>query len=304
MRTMKPLILAFALVFAALGTSCDVIEAPYEKNPTVPVDTTLRDTSTTQISSNGVQNVLLEDYTGHTCGNCPEAAEVAAKLYADNAGRVVVTAVHAGGFAALELPDFKRDLTCPAGVALDAAFRVSRAGNPNGLINRTTVNNRVIQGMKNWEPVVAQILPKQPLMDLSMSHTYYPERRTVIVTVTATALQSIDAVTNVSVWLQENDIVGDQKDYRKTPSHVTDYVFEHVLRTSLNGTWGDTLNTGPIAQGTKITKTVRYEIPAEKLNPTDTLNMWTLNNCELVAFAHYASTTREVLQVVKQKLKP
>lgn len=299
---MKPLIITFALALGIIATACDVIEAPYEKNPVVPVDTTLRDTSTVFASSNGVQNILLEDYTGHTCGNCPEAAEVATKLYEDNKGRVIVTAIHAGGFAALELPDFKRDLTCPAGVALDAAFRISRAGNPNGLVNRVTYNGRIIQGKNNWEPLVAQLLPQPPLMDLAMSHTYHADRRTMIVTVKATALQEITTPSFVSVWLQENDIVGDQKDYRKTPSHITDYVFEHVLRTSLNGTWGDTLNPTPIAKGTVITKTVRYEIPAEKLNPSDTLNAWTLKNCELVAFAHKGSVAREVLQVVKQKM--
>lgn len=300
---MKPLVITIALALGIIVTSCDVIEAPYEKNPVVPVDTTLRDTSTVVATTNGLQNILLEDYTGHTCGNCPEAAEVAAKLYEDNKGRVIVTAIHAGGFAALELPDFKRDLACPAGVALDAAFRISRAGNPNGLVNRVTYNGRVIQGKNNWEPLVAQILPQQPLVDLAMSHTYHADRRTVIVTVKATALQDIDVPSFVSVWLQENDIIGDQKDYRKTPSHITDYVFEHVLRSALNGTWGDTLSPAPMAKGTVISKTVRYEIPAEKLNPSDTLNAWTLKNCELVAFVHKGSVGKEVLQVVKQKMR-
>jgi thiol-disulfide isomerase/thioredoxin len=301
---MKPLVITLALAFGIIASSCDVIEGPYEKNPTVPLDTLLRDTSTTVATTNGKLYVLLEDYTGHTCGNCPEAAEVAAKIYQDNKGLVIVTAIHAGGFAALELPDFKRDLTCPAGVALDAAFRVSRAGNPNGLVNRVTLNNRIIQGMKNWEPAVAQLLPKKPLMDLALSHTYYPDKRTISVTVKATALEDIPDPTNVSVWLQENGIVGDQKDYRRSPSHIKDYVFEHVLRTSLNGTWGDTLNPKPIPKGTVITKNIKYVIPSVKLDTYDTLNVWTLKNCELVAFAHKSSTTREVLQVVKQKFVP
>lgn len=282
--------------------SCDVVNAPYEKNPKDPSDTLLKDTSTTITSTAALQNVLLEDYTGQLCGNCPEAADIADKIYKANGGRVIVTAIHAGIFAKKELPDFIRDFTTPTGDALDAAFKISRAGNPNGLVNRVTINNRIIQGHPTWEAVVAQQLQRTPVLDLGMSHTYYPETKTLVVTVRTEALADIDAPANVSVWLQENSIIADQKDYRKTPSHITDYNFSHVLRASMNGTWGDTLSKAPSVKGTKSTMTFRYTIPDEKLNSADTLNYWNLKNFEIVAFAHKASTNKEVLQVIKQKM--
>jgi thiol-disulfide isomerase/thioredoxin len=291
----------FAGLLSLVLISCDVVNAPYEKNPKDPSDTLLKDTSTTITRTGALQYVLLEDYTGQLCGNCPEAAEIADRLYKVNGGRVIVTAIHAGIFAKKELPDYQHDFTTPTGDALDAAFKISRAGNPNGLVNRVTISNRIIQGHPTWETVVAQQLQRMPALDLAMSHTFYPESKTLVVTVRTEALADIDAPANVSVWLQENDIIADQKDYRKTPSHITDYNFSHVLRASMNGTWGDTLSKAPSVKGTKSTMTFRYTFPDAKLNSADTLNYWNLKNFEIVAFAHKASTNKEVLQVVKQK---
>ncbi len=292
----------FAGLLSLVLISCDVVNAPYEKNPKDPSDTLLKDTSTTITRTGALQYVLLEDYTGQLCGNCPEAAEIADRLYKVNGGRVIVTAIHAGIFAKKELPDYQYDFTTPTGDALDAAFKISRAGNPNGLVNRVTISNRIIQGHPTWETVVAQQLQRMPALDLAMSHTFYPESKTLVVTVRTEALADIDAPANVSVWLQENDIIADQKDYRKTPSHITHYNFSHVLRASMNGTWGDTLSKAPSVKGTKSTMTFRYTFPDAKLNSADTLNYWNLKNFEIVAFAHKASTNKEVLQVVKQKL--
>ncbi len=292
----------FAGLLSLVLISCDVVNAPYEKNPKDPSDTLLKDTSTVITRTGALQNVLLEDYTGQLCGNCPEAAEIADRLYKVNGGRVIVTAIHSGIFAKKELPDYQYDFTTPTGDALDAAFKISRAGNPNGLVNRVTINNRIIQGHPTWETVVAQQLQRTPALDLAMSHTFYPESKTLVVTVRTEALAEIDAPANLSVWLQENDVIADQKDYRKTPSHITDYNFSHVLRASMNGTWGDTLSKAPSAKGTKSTMTFRYTFPDAKLNAADTLNYWNLKNFEIVAFAHKASTNKEVLQVVKRKL--
>jgi hypothetical protein len=70
------------LVAALLATGCDVISPPYtEESPA--------DTGT---AGAFVQKVLLEDYTGFRCGNCPEAHERAQELQARYPGRVAGTA--------------------------------------------------------------------------------------------------------------------------------------------------------------------------------------------------------------------
>jgi thiol-disulfide isomerase/thioredoxin len=295
---MKIFLLTITVVAALLVNACDVVEAPYLKNPIDPADTLLKDTSTVVVSTGGLQNVLLEDYTGHTCGNCPEAADIAKTIAEANPGRVMVAAVHAGGFALPELPDYPYDFQTEVGTTLDQTFKISRAGNPNGLVNRAKYNARFILGQNNWAPAVAAQLSLSPVLDLQLSHTYHADKRTLVATVEATYRTAGENDYSLVVWITENGIVQDQKDYRKTPSHVEDYDFEHVLRGSMNGTWGDSLSTNAPTAGAKVKKTLRYTIP-ESVD-------WKLENCELVAYVirRKDDQTRDVLQVVKQAFRP
>lgn len=291
-------IITLTLATLLVLTSCDVVDAPYEKNPEAPIDTVLKDTSTIVARTGGLQNVLLEDYTGHTCVNCPAAADVAKDVYTKNPGRVALVAVHAGPFAKPEPPDYPADHRTAVGEALDALFRISRVGNPNGLVNRTRYNTKFVLGATNWEPATAALLSQQPKVDLALSHTYHAEKRTIIATVEATYLQPGENDYSVCVWITEDSIVGDQADNRRNPSHVKDYVFEHMLRASMNGTYGDSLASDIKPVGSSVKKTVRYTLPETAA--------WRLDKCELVAFVirRKDDQTREVLQVVKQKLKP
>lgn len=290
--------ISLAIAALIVLTSCDVVDAPYEKNPVVPVDTALKDTSTVVVRTGGLQNVLLEDYTGHTCVNCPAAADVAKDIYEKNKSRIAVVAVHAGPFAKPEPPDYAADHRTEVGEALDALFRISRVGNPNGLVNRTRYNTRFVLGVTNWEPATAALLTQQPKIDLALSHTYHAAKRTIIATVEATYLQPGENDYSVCVWVTEDSVVGDQADNRRNPSHVKDYVFEHMLRASMNGTFGDSLTSEIKPTGSSVKKTVRFTIPETAT--------WRLDKCELVAFVirRKDDQTREVLQVVKQKLKP
>lgn len=296
---MKMLPFALALCLLLVIAACDVVEAPYLKNPPIPIDTLLKDTSNIIVQTGGLQNVLLEDYTGHTCGYCPEAADVATSIAKKNDfGRVVVVAVHAGVFALPELPNYPYDMQTVTGTELDRIFRNSRIGNPNGLVNRIKYNGRLVLSQNNWDPATTALLPVTPALNLKLSHTYHADKRTVVATVESEYLTAGETDYSLVVWIIENDIVGDQKDYRRTPSHVQDYNFEHVLRGSLNGTWGDQLSASVQPVGSKVKTIVRYLLP-EKMD-------WKLANCDLVAYVIRSKDdqTREVLQVVMQAFRP
>ena len=60
--------------------SCDIIEAPYTEGNII--DTVLCPPQDFVANTTHIRKVLVEDYTGHRCGECPQAAEIASSLIA------------------------------------------------------------------------------------------------------------------------------------------------------------------------------------------------------------------------------
>ncbi len=96
------------IVVIIIIVSCDYVQ---DANPPIeptagPVDNTI------------YKKVLVEDYTGHKCGNCPAAAEVLTALESQYPGKIVPLAIHAGFFAAVSAA-YPTDFRNAAGNAYD-----------------------------------------------------------------------------------------------------------------------------------------------------------------------------------------
>ncbi|MFM7813398.1 MAG: hypothetical protein ACKO66_02655, partial [Flavobacteriales bacterium] len=81
------------------------------------------------------QRVLLEDFTGHDCGNCPNGHVVAHDLLDAHADDIAVVAIHAGSLAAPFPPDFPNDWTTTEG----EYYLLTQVGvdvMPKGRVNR------------------------------------------------------------------------------------------------------------------------------------------------------------------------
>jgi len=78
---------------------------------------------------------------------------------------------------------------------------------------------------------------------------------------------------------------------------IPDYLFMHVLRGDVNGTWGDLLKEAPVANGYQFSKTYNSNV-----NPWNGLRK-NLKNCAVVAILYTkdkaSGAIMEVLQVEK-----
>ena len=121
--------------------SCDIIEEPF-----ITVQDEVSDSCESFSFFNGSQTIArseksyLEDYTGHTCGNCPRAAEKAYELQEIYGDQLVIISVHAGFFSNTNT-SYPSDFTSNTGDTWDNLFGNSNAGNPNGMVNRMNYPN-------------------------------------------------------------------------------------------------------------------------------------------------------------------
>jgi hypothetical protein len=280
--------------------SCDYVANPNETNQSTGpgnVDTTEH-----------IRRVLVEDYTGHKCTACPQAAIEAENLINTFGEQVVVVAVHAGFFATPSTPSgapagsYLVDFRTAAGNAYDSPtyFGISSIGNPNGMINRKDYNASSgdhVKSYGSWASEVSALLAKPAVADISITNTYDAATRSL--SINAVSQFVSDTLTNGNynlVVMITQDSISDWQLNGST--HVPDYIHRHVLRANVNGTWGENIVNGTITPTGTISKNYVYSLPTAYLG-----NACDASKCHVVAFI-YNVTNYEVIQAAEKKVIP
>ena len=216
------IILGMAMAAGCL-TACDELDA--EKRFTGP------------FSVEAQKNVLIEDFTGQKCKNCPKAAAAIEALQQQyTAERVIAVSVHGGSNSRDEATD-KFGLANATSKAYNEHWGVSQW--PSGMVDRVGG----LQGEDKWAAAVL------------------------------TRFAAKEAVTGLlQVWLTESGIV--QQQYMPDDTKNNQYVHNHVLRASVNDPYGDPLTLAANATDTKHYTYTLPDVSALKNNtPWNTQNM-------------------------------
>lgn len=277
----RKIISLFSFLLATLVFSaCDIIEEPYMTN-------------SGGNGNNGevVRKVLLEEFTGHQCPNCTEGAATAATLKEFFGDQMVIISIHAGFFARTSAPNFLTDYRTAAGNEINSYFGISY--NPVGMVNRKEGSGSPILNPNAWGGVISEILEQEPQAGINISTSYQASNRKLDVTIKSTMLEDLECPIYLVAFLLEDNLISPQKtnDSEYPDGIIPDYVHRHVLRTCINGTWGETLSSGQVSAMEVFTKTYSLTLNEE----------WNAENCSVVAYL-YSGQTLEVIQAEEKKL--
>ncbi len=266
-------ILSFAILLISV-IACDVVEPPYTKGGNVePADTTKR-------------KVLIEDFTGFRCGNCPEAAHLAHLIAEQFPGRVIKIGLHAGDLAR-PTPTRKYDFRTTETLELAEYFRL--AATPYGMINRVSFDGQTLLGPSSWGGFTKAQLELDADLKIFLNASYNESKKEISLEAQLDYIRAGNANHFIAVYIVEDSIVQYQQDDRQFPNiHVTDFVHDNVMRGSFNGTWGVPVADIPVNAGSSIKIPYTYKIPEGK--------DWRPNKLSLVVFVHN-NVTKEILQV-------
>ena len=167
----------FYIIIATIFiSSCEVIEGPYMTGTIDPIDTT---------NNQYVKNILIEDFTGHTCKNCPDAARELDAIHDVYGSQIIGLAIHAGQTFARPYPidptgnpdeKFIYDFRTSWGEELDGFFQVSANGLPKGMINRidysSSGDHRKDWG--EWANIVGDELSKDVVFGINIEINQTP----------------------------------------------------------------------------------------------------------------------------------
>ena len=252
-KNMKRITLILAVTAIIFGMmSCDKLKEPYYTEPIVKVSDTIALEAADTLTFDGKVVVLLEDYTGVRCFNCPAAAEIASNLQTQYGEHLVVLGVHpksalqnpAGGF-----PDFRTD----DGNIWNSEFQIT--GYPSGLVNRTGV-----LGQAEWTAAVNNAIGGAAPVRLIIKTEYDDASRELKLSIHSKFLQDIasDDV-RLTICMMENNIIGKQV---TSDGVVDNYVHRHVFRGTADGlTWGRVLSSAEsISAGSNFITNMKFTV--------------------------------------------
>lgn len=238
------------------------------------------------------RNLLIMEFTGNSCTNCPKGAAEVEKIKKREApGRVISVGLHPAGSPFTEpmpsryptphLQDFRCELAT-------AWFNYYKPGNafPSAIFNG--MENSISGSIGEWLQKASEALKIPAKMSISATCQYDDSTREVTLDYDVDFGNVITTKLCITMWIVENHIIGTQVDNGKT---VFDYEHNHVLRGSMNGIWGEAI--GDIFDSdSKVTGRVSYTIPED----------WVAENCDVVVFV-FKDDNKEVEQATSISIK-
>ncbi|MDO4801546.1 MAG: Omp28 family outer membrane lipoprotein, partial [Prevotellaceae bacterium] len=204
------------------------------------------------------RNILIEDFTGQLCINCPkatEAIEQIKEIYGDN---VISVAIHSGPMGVDEDVNYKgvtyQALANSTGNEYWNKWFTSGTGQPIAQINRGEPSN----AYNNWSAEVAQAIQSATDVQISAYTEYNSDTR--LLTIHTSLIGKANNSAKLQLLLTEDSI----QSFQLMPDGTNnlDYIHNHVFRDVVNGTWGEDITFG---EGF-IEKQHTYPIP-EKFIP-------------------------------------
>ena len=231
------------------------------------------------------KTVLIKDFTGARCVNCPAAAEYAHNLQHQlDENHIFIMSVHAG-FLAQPMGGFPNFLTDEG-----TEWYNNHNSNPLFAVDHValTEGNALNEGQID-APVAAALLEEQSF-EIVVSPNYDEASRHLQVGVKAVALEDRDGEFYITVCLVEDHITG----WQTVPGGVDkEYDFRNVFRGTLNGAYGDAFEDFNVDSNDIFNFSYNTEINAD----------YNADECYLMVYVYDKSQGDKILQTAVKKIK-
>lgn len=234
--------------------------------------------------------VLLEDFTGQNCINCPDAHKVVEQLEEQyGSDKLIAVSIHSGSFGvSTSRTDYDRGrigLMTEEGNALMEAYGIQSF--PMGVIN---MGSPMVYDL--WPTAVRNAFQVETDVNIDLTVAYTPSAQdgkdsgyTGKINIAAEIKSGSTRSANVQFWIVENNIVAAQ---RSTESTIPDYVHNNVFRGQVfNGLRGNQYS---------FTAGFPIDITTEIDNRWSSTEHWDINNLSVVAIV---SDNTGVLQAAR-----
>jgi hypothetical protein len=218
------------------------------------------------------KKVLIEEFTGTGCPNCPSGHTMAENLLTANPGNLFVIAYHPTN-SSYTTTDPMRDVY-PNPFYTNPFISPSNRYMPSAMVNRRVWNGvERIQSTGSWT-TDANVIKNEPSpLNVGMAATYNSSTHMLDVDVEVYFTSNVTDAVTIYVMLMEEGIVYPQS------GGGSPYTHHHTFRKSFVSQWGDAISA-PTTQGTLKTFSFSFD---------NTLTNYDMSQCEVIAFVRNAA---------------
>jgi thiol-disulfide isomerase/thioredoxin len=260
--------------------SCDKIE-PTNGSHYYIADTISSTGETTGDSV--IKKVVIVDFTGIRCVNCPNAHETIHQLQSVYPGKIIAIAIHGTGLA-YPISPFVTDLRTQDGNEIISTFGINAI--PVGLIDH--FDKEHLTQLTGWADEVDAVINETPQVGIKIDNTFNTGDSTTNIDIEITALQKFTESAKLFVFVLEDSIITRQA---SEEGDIENYVQLNVFRDALSDVWGDNIFANGADEDFVETKNFSVKISAN----------WDVNNCKIVTFV--ADNSNKILNAQSQKIK-
>lgn len=212
--------------------------------------------------------ILIEDFTGQRCVNCPTGTEIIngiVETYGED--NVIAVGIHSGPLGFAGNSKTVGLMTDTGNEYYTRWDKENKMGQPWVIFNRKTSPD---SHYNNWAAMVSTIISEKANLSVKIANAYDAATRTLTTTVEA---DGVNGTVNgkLQVWIVEDGV----KALQMMPDGKSnkEYIHNHVFRAAVNGTWGEDVT---VKEGETTTKQYSYKLP----------EAWNADNIAIVAFVY------------------
>lgn len=275
-------VLAGALFFQA----CEETGANYLFPPDRDIWTTSYNRTDTQVAEQP-KGILIEDFTGVNCQNCPKAADELHRLVDAHSGRIVPVGIHAKPYN-FTAPVNKSGKKSKYDFRNDDAERIYDMIQVDGQLPKGSVDRgkydfseTLYYGYLDWNTAVQERLDRPNPVNITISEVFRSSEQLVFKVVTYYH-EAVENPNYITVYVTENDIKDYQLDGR---DYIKDYHHEHVLRQVATANADGDLLAESMSKGDVFIQIYTIDInPGTEGEEFGTA--WNADNLVVAAFVH------------------
>lgn len=224
------------------------------------------------------KTVLVAEFTGMNCVNCPTGAETIHNVQLAYPGDVIAVGLHPeNNVNTRPIPGLDQDFQSHEATVFYEYDKFKTAYFPAAIIDGAAPNSNI----NEWSSLIISQLSNTSPVVINVDADFDKSSRKLVVNYDVKFNEVYMNRCSILLWVMENNIVGIQQ----TPTgYVTDYVHNHVLRASVNGDWG-------VELGAYFEPEMTVSGSAEMTLP----EKWVAENCQVVAFV-FQSDSKTVEQ--------